>query len=164
MGEGVLKGAGDRGIKMSWVNRLCFLGNVGLFGALVWLITVRGVPLHPTEGWDYKDVVSVLLTVVTVVLTFIGLVVALAAIWGWQTISQGAAREAAKASASQTDDHLQSETFKAGLKLLVIEQIENMKKSSVQDDVVVDVRGQGTPSLDIAALADTEGDEVWKDD
>lgn len=145
---------------MSWLNRLCFLGNFLLFLALVWLITARGVPLHATNGWDYKDVIAVLLTVVTVVLTFIGLVVALAAIWGWQTISQGAATEAAKASASQTDHHLQSDTFKAGLKLLIMEQMENMKKSSVQDDVVVDVG-----ALEAAALNfDSEHDEVWEDD
>ena len=142
---------------MSVANRLLLIANLVLFAALGWLILSQGLPLRPSAGWEYKDLISALLTVVTIILAFIGLVVGIAAVWGWQTISKGAAREAAKVSAEQTDAHLQSESFQGALKVLIAEQLEKMKKAEVQAEVIVDP-GRDAPAGPPAA------DEPWQDE
>ncbi len=149
---------------MSNLNRALIAGNILLVALLVWLVLSQGVHVQSSEGWEYKDLVSVLLTVVTVVLAFIGIVVAFAAIWGWQTISQGAARRAAEVAQGATDTHLQSEDFQAKLKVLVEEQVENIKRAAVQKQI--------TPAVESEAQADPARgeerpgaipDETWQD-
>lgn len=138
-------------------NGVLLATNILLFAILGWLIISQGLPLRPSPGWEYKDLTAALLTAVTVAMAFIGLAVGLAAIWGWQTISQGAAKKAAAEALAQNHEHLSSETFKEALKVLVQEQIENAEKTAVQDTVVGESTQDQPP-------AKPEGkDEVWTD-
>lgn len=150
---------------MKIANRILLAGNVLLFAVLGWLLIAQGLPLHPSPGWEYKDLVSVLLTVVTIVLAFLGLAVALAAIWGWQTISQGAARRAAEVATDKTDAHLQSDDFQAKLKVLVEEQVENIKRAAAQQRITA----EGVPNDPQPVPQAPRGqpgampDETWQD-
>ena len=136
---------------------MLFGANLALILALVIVIAFQGLPLRASAGWEYKDVVANLLTVVTVVLTFIGLAVALAAIWGWQTISQGAASQAAKGATDRVDSYLEDEAFKSKLAILIKEQYENMQKADVQDVVIAEQSVTAAPDGSTA-------DEEWNDD
>lgn len=148
------------------VTNYLLLGANGLFLAiLLWLVLSQGLHLHPSDGWEYKDLVSVLLTVVTIVLTFIGLVVALAAIFGWQTISQGATRRASEVAQGATDTHLRSDDFQSKLKVLVEEQVENIKKAAAQQQITPET--VPVPQIPISpARGGTDSslpDETWQD-
>jgi hypothetical protein len=138
-------------------NALLLLANIALFLVLGWLILCQGLPLRPSAGWEYKDLIAALLTVVTIAMAFIGLAVGLAAIWGWQTISQGAARKAAEQALSQNSEHLTSDAFREQVKVLLQEHIENMTKESVQDAVVVEQRQEQPRDVQPSA------DEEWQD-
>ncbi|MDX8358572.1 hypothetical protein [Sphingopyxis terrae] len=143
---------------MSTGNRILFVCNILFLIALVAVIVFQGLPLNASPGWEYKDVVANLLTVVTIVLAFIGLAVALAAIWGWQTISQGAAAKAMQAAQSKVDTYIESDVFKERLAISLREQYENMEKTKAQDAVVAEEQNDG-PQVAVGA-----GDEAWTDD
>lgn len=142
---------------MSRWNKILFGANLVTILMLMVVMASQGLPLRSSPGWEYKDIVANLLTVVTIVLAFIGLAVALAAIWGWQTISQSAAAKAAKGASDWVNDYVENEAFKSRLASLIKEQQENIQKESVQDAVVAE-KG---PAPEQAAKA---ADEEWKDD
>lgn len=68
---------------MSWLNRTFLILNGMLFAALLLLIDAQGAALLRPGDWEYKDLVSVMLTTVGAIVTFIGIIVAVAAIWGY---------------------------------------------------------------------------------
>lgn len=72
--------------------------NVSLFGVAAFYIATRGLAQNP-QGFEYKDLIAIILTALAVVLAAVTLFVALIAIWGYNAIreaAQIAARDAAK--------------------------------------------------------------------
>lgn len=109
-------------------------------------------PKLPT-GWDYKDVVSILLAIVTVALTVLGIIIAIAAFWGYQKITEAAVEKAEKASAMATDTFLGSTIFQTRLELLISEQMRNIRRDQIE------------PSLDVSSGQEdgAPGDQPWED-
>lgn len=65
---------------MGWLNKSLLLVNILLFASLLWLIDAQGAALLRPGDFEYKDLVSVMLTTVGVVVTFIGIIIAVAAV------------------------------------------------------------------------------------
>lgn len=80
-----------------------------------------------TDGtpWSAVDLVTVLLTVVTIVLAALGIFIAMAAILGYQALSDQSRKQAQETSASQVGDFLRSEAFAEQLRAIVSEQTKN---------------------------------------
>lgn len=133
------------------VERLALV-LVGLAVAALWAVYIAFHTATPSlpDNWDYKDVVSLLLAVVTVALTVLGIIIALAALWGYQQITQAAANRAAQAS----DIYFESTTFIARLDLLISERMKNARKDEIEPSL--DVSNDGAPK-------DGGADEVWTD-
>jgi HAMP domain-containing protein len=60
---------------------------------LAFYVCVHG--LEPSPGWEYKDVVTLILTAVTIVLAALAIFIGLLAVWGYNSL-----REIAQARAS----------------------------------------------------------------
>ena len=80
-----------------WANRILLMMNAILlvFGLLYF--GFRGLDLHP-NGIEYKDLITIILTAIAVLLASVTIFVALMAIWGYSTIrdaAEKAAREVA---------------------------------------------------------------------
>jgi hypothetical protein len=89
---------------MRWANRALFIVNVVLAIGLGWFYLANASPslsAVPPPGLDWKDYVSILLTIVTIVLAAVALFIAVAAIWGYAAIRQHA-EEIATAAAVET--------------------------------------------------------------
>lgn len=164
---------------MNLQNRLLLLLNAGVFALFVWMFVAQGAPLlRPGPGWEYKDLVAILLSVVSIVVTFIGIIVAVAAIWGYQSIRAIAEQKAEETSRAGCDDYLKSESFQATVGAAIREQIENEVRSAFQTDLGASVLGQAPatppPPLHPPAPAVRYGgeatngeagerDELWRD-
>lgn len=109
-------------------------------------------PKMPTS-WDYKDVVSILLAIVTVALTILGIIIAVAAFWSYQKIIEIASDKAEHASKRTTTDYLDSTAFAARLDLIILERTRNYRKDQLE------------PHLDVSAPGGVEpvGDQPWED-
>ena len=113
------------------------------------------VPPEMPTSWDYKDVVALLLGVVTAGLTVVGIIIAIAAFWSYQQITQAASERAEKASKETTDQFLSSATFQTRLDILISERMKNMRKDEIEPGLNVTADGQPE-----AAPA---GDQPWND-
>ena len=80
------------------------------------------------KSWDYKDVVSILLAIVTVALTILGIVIAIAAFWSYQKITDLAADRAESASKL----FLGSPTFTDRVDAIISERMENLRKDQLE--------------------------------
>lgn len=76
-----------------WGNRLLLFLNIALLLVLGAYLGTRGFS-QPSAGWEYKDLVAVLLTAVGVLLAATTLFVGILAIWGYTTIRESAERSA----------------------------------------------------------------------
>jgi len=83
--------------------------------------------------WDYKDVVSILLAIVTVALTVLGIIIAVAAFWSYQKITEAAEQRAEGAS----ERFLLSEAFLTRLDVHIIERLKNERQNQVQPNLDV---------------------------
>lgn len=118
---------------MRKINVIMLVANLVVFGLVLIFFDAQAAGIIQKGDWEYKDLVAVLLTVVTVALTFIGLIVAGAAIWGYQSIRSIAERKAEETSRSGVDDYLHSEHFKSGLDVAIRERLDAEAKTAVQD-------------------------------
>jgi hypothetical protein len=83
-------------------------------------------------GWEYKDVIGILLTTVTVVIAVLGVLLALAAIWGWQKITEEASKDAIKA----TQEYLRSDEFYGIVAAIVGDRLKDDMQSILRSRVV----------------------------
>ncbi len=74
---------------MNWSNRVLLFLNLALLAGFGWFVYRDGLGAPPS-GWDWKDLVTILLTAVTVILAATALFVAVLAVWGYTTIRQHA--------------------------------------------------------------------------
>lgn len=128
---------------MIWLNRIFFVVNAALAAATMWAL-FRSTPGVSAGGIEYKDFISILLTAVTVVLAALAILLALAAVWGYQKLSDHAAERAAATAAAASQDYLNSEAFAGRVHTICAAQIHQ----TVWDTIAsrVDVEGTGTPN------------------
>lgn len=133
-----------------WAEWLLVLANAAIL--IVFVITTWNKA--PEFGpWDYKDVVSLLLAIVTTVLAALGIILAVGAFWGYQKIADHATERAEKA----VDAFLNSDKFYAKVKAIASEQMANNMRPVVAETINV------TPPGDQPQQAGAPGDEPWQE-
>ncbi len=138
--------------------RWALLGlNLLLTLALIFLLNAEGAGSIAKGSWEYKDLISILLTVVSVIVTFIGIIIAIAAIWGIQTLRTLAETKAVETSKLGSEAFLKSEEFKQIVEAQIRDSIQLSARDAVQDALApLIVRSEdGTD--------DGNGDEEWVD-
>lgn len=142
---------------MKVVSRLLLACNLAFFAAVVWLISVYGAVSIRPGMWEYKDLVSVLLTVVSIIVTAIGIIIAIAAIWGYQSLKGVAEQKAEEISRLNCDIYLQSDDFRARVDVALKTRLENEAKEAVQNALSPVVLASD------AAPEFQQGDSEWHD-
>lgn len=138
------------------LNMVLFVGFV-----VMWF---RGIH-EPTVGlWTYNDMISTLLTVVTVVLASVAVFVGLAAVWGYQSITKQAELKAVEAASEAGKIYLESDAFIEKVRAIAsAEVMENLpailETRSAIDPVVVP---EEAPRA--AEPVEVPGDQAWEDD
>ena len=107
--------------------------NSLLFGALLLLLDAQGASLITKGDWEYQDLVAVLLAVVSIMVTFIGIIIAVAAIWGFQTLKSMAEAKAVETSKLGSETFLKSDEFQGTLKSEIQAAIQSSARDAVQD-------------------------------
>ncbi|MBZ9906121.1 hypothetical protein FJ950_18535 [Mesorhizobium sp. B2-3-14] len=154
---------------MIWANRLLFFFNLLFFVGLAAFLHWHASGLIVPGVWEYKDLVAVLLTTVTVVLAFIGVIVAGAAIWGYQSIKSIAEEKAEATSKAGCDDYLKSPVFREQVDQAIRQRLAAEAKEAVQDALGPAVlKADDAPEfqepVDAGAHAgNAEGDQKWRD-
>jgi hypothetical protein len=64
------------------------------------------------QGMKYEGFVTIVLTALGVMLAVLAIVIAVAAIWGYQGIAERAAQDARKAAETKLQEHIQSQAIK----------------------------------------------------
>ncbi|MBB3938237.1 hypothetical protein [Aureimonas phyllosphaerae] len=124
---------------MIWLQWIFRGLNVAVFLVLIALVGMHGAATIEPGAWEYKDLVAVLLSVVSIIVTFIGIIVAIAAIWGYQTIRSLAEEKAIEASQLGSAQYLASSEFKADLKAQIEDAIRTAAREAVQDELTTSV-------------------------
>ncbi|TDW63532.1 hypothetical protein EDF57_1053 [Novosphingobium sp. PhB55] len=128
-----------------------------MFGLLLLLLDVQGANLIRPGAWEYKDLIAILLSVVSLIVTFIGFIVAVAAIWGFQTIRGIAEQMAVETSKSGSDSYLSSEKFKESVDAAITAAMEARARDAVQDALSASiVTADAAPEHQMR-------DEEWRD-
>lgn len=142
---------------MRWVKRAILVANIAMFGLLLLLLDAQGAALIRPGAWEYKDLVAILLTVVSLIVTFIGFIVAVAAIWGFQTLRGIAEQLAVETSKSGSDSYLSSEEFKKQVDAAIAAGMESRARDAVQDALRTSIITSD------AAPEHQMRDEEWRD-
>lgn len=142
---------------MKWPNRIIFLCNLAFFVAVVWVLASHGASSIQPGDWEYKDLIAVLLTVVSIIVTFIGIIVAVAAIWGYQSLKSVAEQKAEETSRLGCDVYFQSDAFRVRVDSALQTRIEFQAKEAVQNAL-----GPAVLSADAAPEFQQE-DREWHD-
>jgi len=117
------------------------LAVVGLFVlSLIYFFGHVVQPVMPTS-WDYKDVVTILLSIVTVGLTMLVILVAVATLWGYQQISDHAGKRGEEASVKSAKEYLGSEDFRNDLRDAISEHRKNEAQDQFGAGLVAPPRG-----------------------
>ncbi|RWO40242.1 MAG: hypothetical protein EOS12_25345 [Mesorhizobium sp.] len=154
---------------MTWANRLLFFFNLLFFIGLAAFLHWHASGLIFPGVWEYKDLVAVLLTTVTVVLAFIGVIVAGAAIWGYQSIKSIAEEKAEATSKAGCDDYLKSAEFREQVDQAIRQRLAAEAKEAVQDALGPAVlKADAAPEFQEPVVADPQagegkGDQKWRD-
>lgn len=128
-----------------------------MFGLLLLLLDVQGAALIKPGAWEYKDLIAILLSVVSLIVTFIGFLVAVAAIWGFQTLRGMAEKLAVETSQTGSDTYLNSEAFGQRIDAALTLAMELRARDAVQDAL-------GASILTSDAAPEHQGqDEEWHD-
>ncbi|WP_375271104.1 hypothetical protein [Sphingomonas sp.] len=128
-----------------------------MFAFLLLLLDAQGASLIKPGAWEYKDLIAILLSVVSLIVTFIGFIVAVAAIWGFQTLRGMAEQTAVETSKLGSESYLASGGFKKIVDTAISQAMEARARDAVQDAL-------GTSVLRAdAAPEHQQGDEAWQD-
>ena len=131
--------------------------NILMFVTLLVLLDAQGAGLISKGDWEYKDLVAVLLSTLSVIVTFVGIIIAVAAIWGFQTLRNMAEEKAIETSKLGSAAYLSSDEFKASLNTAIEGAIQSAARDAVQDAL--------TPAVlksDVAPEHQVK-DEAWRD-
>ncbi len=142
---------------MRWIKRAFLAGNVVMFAMLLLLLDVQGAHLIKPGAWEYKDLIAILLSVVSLIVTFIGFIVAVAAIWGFQTLRGMAEKMAVETSKLGSETYLNSEKFKASVDAAITIAMEAQARDAVQSALGTSILGSD------AAPEHQVRDEAWRD-
>ncbi|WP_156390638.1 hypothetical protein [Caulobacter sp. Root487D2Y] len=102
----------------------------------------RGAP--SLSGWEYKDVIGILLTTVTVVVAGLALFLGLAAVWGYQKISEEASKDAIKAMQL----YLRSDEFFGIVSSIVSDRMKGDMQAILASRVITEEIDGAPPSPD----------------
>jgi len=142
---------------MRWVGLAIGVTNLAVLAALLFLLSARGASAITPGAWEYKDLIAILLTAVSVIVTFIGFIVAVAAIWGFQTLKAMAEEKAIETSKLGSSAYLKSDEFKADLAVQIGATMQTTAREAVQDALAsVIVPADVAPEHQV-------GDEEWHD-
>ena len=142
---------------MRWVKRAILAANVLMFGLLLLLLDLQGASLIRPGDWEYKDLIAILLTVVSLIVTFIGFIVAVAAIWGFQTLRSIAEQISVETSKSGSDSYFNSEKFTQRVDAAITAAMESRARDAVQDALGASiVKSDAAPEHQVR-------DEEWRD-
>lgn len=142
---------------MKWPNRIIFACNLIFFAAAIWAISSYGAVRLAPGAWEYKDLVSVLLTVVSIIVTFIGIIIAVGAIWGYQSLRGIAEQKAEETSRAGCDAYLSSELFNLRVDAALQSRLEFQAKEAVQNALAPVVLPSST------APEFQQGEDEWRD-
>jgi len=142
---------------MSWGNKSFTAINAILFIAFLILLDSQGASLIKPGAWKYDDLVAILLTTVGVIVAFIGIIVAVGAIWGYQSIKGIAEQKAAEASHEGLNTHLNSKDFLGRMDVIIKERMESVVQAAVQTALGPSVLPTEPPS------PTNGGDTQWQD-
>lgn len=142
---------------MRWIKRAILVANVVMFGLLLLLLDLQGAALIQPGAWEYKDLIAILLSAVSLIVTFIGFIVAVAAIWGFQTIRGMAEQMAVETSKSGSDSYLSSAKFKESVDAAITAAMDARARDAVQDALSASiVTADAAPEHQMR-------DEEWRD-
>jgi hypothetical protein len=142
---------------MRWIKRAVIAANMTMFGMLLLLLDVQGAALIKPGAWEYKDLIAILLSVVSLIVTFIGFIVAVAAIWGYQTLRGMAEKLAVETSKTGSETYLNSEAFGQRINAALTVALELRARDAVQDAL-------GASILTADAAPEHQGhDTEWHD-
>ena len=79
---------------MRVANAMLLAVNAVLLIVAIAYIVTRGIAAPPT-GWDYKDLITILLTVLGAILAALAIFIGIAAVWGYSVLRQAAEEKAA---------------------------------------------------------------------
>lgn len=128
-----------------------------MFGLFLLLLDVQGAALIKPGAWEYKDLIAIMLSVVSLIVTFIGFIVAVAAIWGFQTLRGMAEKLAVETSQTGSDTYLNSDAFGQRIDAALTVAMEARARDAVQDAL-------GASILTADAAPEHQGqDEQWHD-
>lgn len=142
---------------MRWIKRAVFAGNVAMFALLLLLLDVQAASLIKPGAWEYKDLIAILLSVVSLMVTFIGFIVAVAAIWGYQTLRGLAEKLAIETSQIGSQSYLKSDEFKRNVDAAITIAMETRARDAVQDVLGTSILGANV------APEHQARDEEWRD-
>lgn len=142
---------------MRWIKRTILAANMLMFGLLLLLLDLQGASLIRPGDWEYKDLIAILLTVVSLIVTFIGFIVAVAAIWGFQTLRGIAEQISVETSKSGSDSYFSSEKFTQRVDGAITVAMETRARDAVQDALGASIiRADAAPEHQVR-------DEEWRD-
>ena len=128
-----------------------------MFVLLFVLVNIKGASLIRPGAWEYKDLIAILLSAVSLIVTFIGFIVALAAIWGYQTLRGLAEKLAIETSKTGSESYLSSDEFKRNVDAAIATAMETRARDAVQDVLGTSILGAN------AAPEHQVRDEEWRD-
>lgn len=141
---------------MKWANRILFGLNLALCAGLAFALWFREMPAPAVGQWTYTDLIATMLTVVTVILGALAVLIGLAAIWGYQTISNHAAQKAVEAARQSGQEYLDSDAFTEKVRALASEHIKNNLPSLLEARREIKVAQE--------ARLEPQPDQEWEDD
>jgi hypothetical protein len=128
-----------------------------MFACFLLILDAQGAALIKPGAWEYKDLIAILLSVVSLIVTFIGFIVAVAAIWGYQTLRSMAEKLAIETSKTGSEVYLSSESFKHQVDAAITVAMEARARDAVQDVLGTSILGAN------AAPEHQARDEEWRD-
>lgn len=150
--------AGRRGkpsTTTDWANRLLLLFNVILLALGGWFVATRGISPAP-KGWSYQDLITILLTAIAVLLAAVTVFIALAALWGYNTLKESA-KSTAETIAREVAEQAARSTATKVARVVTMRELPEMVKVYASFDG--QVPGGGTDELTDALKADGDGVE-----
>jgi hypothetical protein len=142
---------------MRWIKHVILAANVLMFGMLLLLLDLQGASLIRPGAWEYKDLIAILLTVVSLIVTFIGFIVAVAAIWGFQTLRNIAEQISLETSKTGSDSYFKSEKFTERVDAAITAAMESRARDAVQDALGASIlKSDAAPEHQVR-------DEEWRD-
>src|SRR5579859_3337634 len=97
---------------MNWKNRLLFVINLALGAVLIYYISIHTGVDHAgadKQGWSPTDIVTMLLTSVTIVVGALGIGLAAMAFFGYQSVQDRAVDRAEAAAMLKLEARLEKE-------------------------------------------------------